>query len=530
MKKWVKAAAIGIALIVAVVAPGRTPSAATDGRLTVVTTTSILADLTKRVAGDAAQVVGLVPPGADPHTYEPSLRDVRSIVNAKLAFSNYLMLEEQSLIRSIDANLPKNAKHIALAEEASGYSAEIIPLVENHSLDTVWLGLRVHGTKPGATRSSAVEMALVQADGPGGAHGFVTGTFGQPQSVFNSADGLDAATGFDGDRTTLPMDAHTHMSWAFTKPGIYHLTFRAQYLSDPSARPVDEIKGTLTLAVGVDPTSTGKKTVLSEGHADITADLTSGKLQMFTDKESDGAGAPPGMGAVPIDDVVISVPPKALMPVPGDPSYRFIARPGQDVYQLPQAVLGRHVHGEIDPHLWQDVRNAQAYVQVIRDKLIEADPANAQTYRKNAADELAALDDVHDYVQRSVKSIPKGNRHLVTTHDAYGYLAHRYGLDIAAVVAPSPVQEPSLTDRRRLTQTLTDLGVPAVFLEPNASQQSGALLEAAKHTNTKVCRIWGDAFSKHVNSYADMMRANADSLARCLGGKPLGDHDLKDNQ
>ena len=132
MSKWLKAAAVGLALTVAVVAPGRSPSAASDGRLTVVATTGILADLAEGVAGDAAQVVALVPPGADPHTYEPSLRDVRSIVNAKLAFSNYLMLEEQSLIRSIDANLPRNATHIALAEEASGYSAEIIPLVENH--------------------------------------------------------------------------------------------------------------------------------------------------------------------------------------------------------------------------------------------------------------------------------------------------------------------------------------------------------------------------------------------------------------
>nr|WP_108869854.1 anchored repeat ABC transporter, substrate-binding protein [Tessaracoccus timonensis] len=530
MSKWLKAAAVGLVLTVAVVAPGRSPSAASDGRLTVVATTGILADLTEGVAGDAAQVVALVPPGADPHTYEPSLRDVRSIVNAKLAFSNYLMLEEQSLIRSIDANLPHNATHIALAEEASGYSAEIIPLVENHSLDTVWLGLRVHGTKPGATRSSAVEMALVEAEGPGGAHGFVTGTFGQPQSVFNSADGLDSSKGFDGDRTTLPMDAHTHMSWAFTKPGVYHLTFRAQYLSNPSARPVDVITGTLTVAVGVDPASTGKKVVLSEGHADITADLSAGRLQLFTDKESDGAGAPPGMGAVPVEDVVISVPPKALMPVPGDPAYRFIARPGQDVYQLPQAVLGRHVHGEIDPHLWQDVRNAQAYVQVIRDQLIKADPANAQTYRANAEKEIAELDEVHDYVQRSVDSIPKRNRHLVTTHDAYGYLAHRYGLDIAAVVAPSPVQEPSLADRRRLTRTLTDLGVPAVFVEPNASQQAGALREAANHTGTAICRIWGDAFTPEVSTYADMMRANADSLARCLGGTPLGNHDTKDNQ
>lgn len=525
-----KATAVGLALAVAIVAPGRTPSAATHGRLTVVTTTSILTDLAQRVAGDAAQVVGLVPPGADPHTYEPSLRDVRSIVNAKLAFSNYLMLEEQSLIRTIDANLPEGAKHIALAEEASGYSAEIIPLVENHSLDTVWLGLRVHGTKPGATRSSAVEMALVEADGPGGAHGFVTGTFGQPQSVFNTADGLEAASGFAHDRTTLPMDAHTHMSWAFTKPGIYHLTFRARYLSSPSAHPVDDMRGTLTVAVGVEASSTRKKVVLSEGHADITADLATGRMRMVTDKEPDGAGSPPGMGTVPIEDVVIAVPPKALMPVPGDPAYRFIARPDQDVYQLPQAVLGRHVHGEIDPHLWQDVRNAQAYVQVIRDQLVAADPSNAHIYQHNAATMLAELDEVHHYVERSVESIPKRNRHLVSTHDAYGYLAHRYGLDIAAVVAPSPVQEPSMADRRRLTQTLTDLGVPAVFVEPNATQQSGALLEAAKHTGTNVCRIWGDAFTSDVNTYADMMRANADSLARCLGGTPLGKHDLKDHQ
>ena len=30
-------------------------------------------------------------------------------------------------------------------------------------------------------------------------------------------------------------------------------------------------------------------------------------------------------------------------------------------------MLGKHVHGEIDPHLWQDVRNVMAYVELIRD-------------------------------------------------------------------------------------------------------------------------------------------------------------------
>lgn len=526
-RRLLKVAAAGLVLAAAIGLPGRTPSAASDGRLTVVATTGILADLATRVGGDQARVVGLVPPGADPHTYEPSLRDVRDIVGAKLAFSNYLMLEEQSLIRTIDANLPKSSRHVALAEEASGYSAEIIPLVENHSLDTVWLGLRVHGTKEGATRSSTVELALVDVQGPGAVHGFVTGTFGQPISVFDSSDGTDASRGYAGDITTLPMDAHTHMSWAFTVPGEYRLTFRAQYVAGPGVRPKQVAESTLTVVVGENPGKDGRK-VIAEGHADITADLVQGRMQLFTDKLPSGKGARAGMEATPLEDVVISVPPKALLPVPADPAYRFIARPGQDVYQLPQAVLGRHVHGEIDPHLWQDVRNAQAYVEVIRDQMTAADPANARAYHDNAAKALAELDDVHDYVERSVKSIPEANRHLVTTHDAYGYLAHRYGLDIAAVVAPSPVQEPSLADRRRLTRTLADLALPAVFLEPNATQHSVALVEAAKHTGTKVCTIWGDAFTPNVRTYPDMMRANADSLARCLGGTPLGDHDLKD--
>ena len=54
---------------------------------------------------------------------------------------------------------------------------------------------------------------------------------------------------------------------------------------------------------------------------------------------------------------VIEVPNKALKQVPSGRGYRFLGRPGDEVYQLPQAVLGRHVHGEIDPHLWQDVGN-----------------------------------------------------------------------------------------------------------------------------------------------------------------------------
>jgi ABC-type Zn uptake system ZnuABC Zn-binding protein ZnuA len=62
-------------------------------KLSIVTTTPILADLTRQVAGDRATVTSMVPSGADPHTYEPSLRDVRTVVYSRVALSNYLMLE-----------------------------------------------------------------------------------------------------------------------------------------------------------------------------------------------------------------------------------------------------------------------------------------------------------------------------------------------------------------------------------------------------------------------------------------------------
>ena len=54
-----------------------------------VTTTGILADLVRNVAGDRATVTQMVPDGADPHSYEPGLRTVRDVAYADLAFSNY---------------------------------------------------------------------------------------------------------------------------------------------------------------------------------------------------------------------------------------------------------------------------------------------------------------------------------------------------------------------------------------------------------------------------------------------------------
>lgn len=488
-------------------------------RVQVVTTTGILADLARNVAGARADVVSIVPDGADPHSYEPTLRNVRDIVYADVAFTNYLLLEEQSIIKALDANLRDDVPNISLAETAVKYAAEVIPLVEDVSLDTAWLGVRVAGDGApfGADRSSDVHLSATGVDGPGDLHAYLTGTFGDVSQYIDSSDGFDGAAGYKNDTMTLPPDAHTHLSWAFTEPGVYELHLQAKLQIGPQSKPLPIAEGTLVFVVGVDPHSVpGRESayVVDSGHSDLTVDLDAGRFEVLLDHEH-------GSGEVhqetfSLEDVVVEVPTKALHEIPGDPSFRFLGRAGDPVYQLPQAVLGKHVHGEIDPHLWQNVRNAMAYVETMRDTLVQVDPEGAWEYRENATRYLRQLDALDAQVRAEIATIPPSRRVLVTTHDAFGYLAAAYDMTVAGFVTPNPAAEPSLAERKKLTQTIKNLDVPAVFLEPNLAARSSTLVEVAKEQGIEVCPIYGDAFDDRASTYIDMMRANAASLVSCL--------------
>ncbi|MCR1783472.1 anchored repeat ABC transporter, substrate-binding protein [Nocardioides carbamazepini] len=506
----------GAALVVLLTACAAPPTlSANDGRLQVVTTTGLIADLVRNVGGEDVNVVSLVPDGADPHSYEPSLRRARDVVYADAAFSNYLLLEEHSVIKVLDANLPDDAINVSLAEDAVKYAAEIIPLVEKVNLDTIWLGLRVHGRgeQYGATRASDVLLSATAMTGPGRVVGYITGSFGDPEVYFDSGDGFDAADGYRDDTAVLPADAHTHMSWSFSEPGVYTVDFAARLQVDSGAKSMPIGATTVTFAVGVPPEDAGDGRALDRGHADVTVDLDGGDLDLRYDAEGGGEHSQEELDPA---EVVVDVPAKALVEIPGDDRLGFLGRPGTPVYQLPQAVLGKHIHGEIDPHLWQDVGNVMAYAELIRDTLIDADPERALAYRERADAYLAELEQLDAYVRDTIAEVPERRRYLVTTHDAFGYLAHAYGLQVAGFVTPNPATEPSLADRRKLVGTIRTLGVPAVFLEPNLRARSSVLTQVADEEGIDVCAIYGDAFDDRVTDYVQMMRFNAEEIRSCL--------------
>jgi zinc/manganese transport system substrate-binding protein len=175
-----------------------------------------------------------------------------------------------------------------------------------------------------------------------------------------------------------------------------------------------------------------------------------------------------------------------------------------------------------DPHWWQDPRNAVLAVAAIRDALVEADPDGRAAYERNAAAytrELRALD---EEIERCIERVPPDKRKIVTTHDALGYFAERYGVEVIGAVIPSlsTQAQPSARDVDDLVRQIEDEGVEAIFPEVAVSQR----LEQAisRESGAEVgAELWTDSLGPEgsgAETYLDAMRVNAAALAEGMSG------------
>lgn len=87
----------------------------TNGKLKVVTTTTMITDLVKNIGGDYIQVEGLMGSGVDPHLYKASEGDVTKLVDANIIFYNGLHLEGK-LVEVFEKMERSNKTQVALGE------------------------------------------------------------------------------------------------------------------------------------------------------------------------------------------------------------------------------------------------------------------------------------------------------------------------------------------------------------------------------------------------------------------------------
>jgi zinc/manganese transport system substrate-binding protein len=174
-----------------------------------------------------------------------------------------------------------------------------------------------------------------------------------------------------------------------------------------------------------------------------------------------------------------------------------------------------------DPHAWQNVANAEVYVANIRDALIKADPAGKADYDTRATAYLAELAKLDGEVKAAIAAIPPDRRRIITTHDAFGYFARAYGLEIIAPQGVSTETEASARDVARVIKQIKAQKIPAVFLE-NISDPR-LMDRIAQETGTKVGgKLYSDALSPAggpATSYVDMMRSNSAAFKAALAPK-----------
>jgi zinc/manganese transport system substrate-binding protein len=183
--------------------------------------------------------------------------------------------------------------------------------------------------------------------------------------------------------------------------------------------------------------------------------------------------------------------------------------------------LARHREvGSPDPHAWQSVENAKIYVANIRDAMIEADPANAATYKDNAAAYLARLDALDREVRAAIARIPANRRKVISAHDAFGYFAAAYGIAFIAPQGVSTESEPSAQDVAAVITQIRQQKIPAIFLE-NISDPR-LIHQIASETGAAVGgTLFPDSLTDAKGaapSYIDMMRHNVTTITAALAG------------
>src|SRR5215210_4702777 len=114
---------------------------------------------------------------------------------------------------------------------------------------------------------------------------------------------------------------------------------------------------------------------------------------------------------------------------------------------------------------------AQIYVDRIRLKLVELDPAGQSTYDANAQAYDGKLAELETWARQQMDSIPADERRVLSSHDAFPYFARAYGLELIGIVVEVPGQDPSAADVAALENEIRHSNVKAILSEVKFSDE-----------------------------------------------------------
>ena len=182
-----------------------------------------------------------------------------------------------------------------------------------------------------------------------------------------------------------------------------------------------------------------------------------------------------------------------------------------------------HDHGgekegvlSFDPHVWLDPQNASAMASAVAAELAKADPANAETYRKNAEAFSASLDQLSGQLAAElapVKTVP-----YVVFHDAYQYFEQRFGLSAAGSISDVSASAPSAKRLREVRAKIKDVKAACVFREPQYDGKVVATVIEDTNAREGVLDPLGADIKPGPEAYQQLLTQLSKSLKDCLAG------------
>jgi zinc/manganese transport system substrate-binding protein len=169
-----------------------------------------------------------------------------------------------------------------------------------------------------------------------------------------------------------------------------------------------------------------------------------------------------------------------------------------------------------DPHWWNSVPNVEKATLIVRDELIKLDPTHANEYRANAQAYANQLQQLNTWAKQKVAELPRDQRKLVTSHDAFQYFAKEYGFKIYSIEGLSTEDEPSLRHVSDLIDLIRKQHVKAIFLESTLNPKvSGEI------TRESGAKIGGTLYADGLGTgdgvtYEGMIKHNVNTIVDAL--------------
>ena len=195
-------------------------------------------------------------------------------------------------------------------------------------------------------------------------------------------------------------------------------------------------------------------------------------------------------------------------------------------------IAPRNLGSVPDPHAWQDLAHARRYVMNLRNALARARPAAADVCQQNAAHYIARIDALDADVRKTLASIPKEQRRVITSHDAFGYFGAAYGVEFLAPQGLSTDSEASAAAVARLIDEIRRQDVRAVFVENITDPRLVERIAREGHV-TVGGGLYSDALSPpgtEADSYLKLFAHNAATIAAALRGRKVSRHDPPDSR